>query len=157
MSLQLRLRDTWLPRLLSRFLAASFKWNVPSSCRTNKPPKTQLQVWFMTGTWISPSLLRQLEAPDLYGKDEDSTTSHHIEEQDHGFILMGRVGVKYPLGHHMTLWDTHTHTHKTTYWLTEKSEIAKKKKKNLLLTFDKFNFNVVCIVINTAIKTVKHN
>lgn len=62
----------------------------------------------MTGTWLSPSLLRQLEAPDLYGKDEDSTTSHHIEEQDHGFILMGRVGVKYPLGHHMTLWDTNT-------------------------------------------------
>lgn len=154
MSLQLRLRDTWLPRLLSRFLAASFKWNVPSSCRTNKPPKTQLQVWFMTGTWISPSLLRQLEAPDLYGKDEDSTTSHHIEEQDHGFILMGRVGVKYPLGHHMTLWDTHTHTRPLTGLL---KNLKLPKKKNLLLTFDKFNFNVVCIVINTAIKTVKHN
>lgn len=34
MSLQLRVRDTWLPRLFSRFLAASFRWNVPSSCRT---------------------------------------------------------------------------------------------------------------------------
>lgn len=36
MSLQLRLRDTWLPRLFSRFLAASFRWNVPSSCREDK-------------------------------------------------------------------------------------------------------------------------
>lgn len=75
-----------------------------------------------------PFTPQTVRSSDLYGKDEDSTTSHHIEEQDHGFILMGRVGVKYPLGHHMTLWDTHTH--KTTYWLTEKSEIAKKKKKN---------------------------
>lgn len=33
MSLQLRLTDDWLPRLFRRFLAASFRWNVPSSCR----------------------------------------------------------------------------------------------------------------------------
>lgn len=37
MSLQLRPSDTWLPRFFSRFLAASFRWNVPSSCRTRRP------------------------------------------------------------------------------------------------------------------------
>lgn len=47
---------------------------------------------------------------DLYGKDEDSTPGHHVEEEDHGFILMGGVSVKYPLGHDMTLRQTQQQT-----------------------------------------------
>lgn len=45
-------------------------------------------------------------ATDLYSEDKDSTPSHHVEEEDHGFILMGRVSVKYPFSHHMTLSHT---------------------------------------------------
>lgn len=96
MSLQLRLRDTWLPRLFSRFLAASFRWNVPSSCRRKKikdPYKKQ------TGCE------HERTAANLDGEDEHSTTSHHVEEEDHSFILMRRVGVEDPLGHHVTLID----------------------------------------------------
>lgn len=49
----------------------------------------------------------------LDGEDEDPATRHHVEEEDHGLVLMGRVGVKYPLGHHMAL---HTHN-KVTFML----------------------------------------
>lgn len=56
---------------------------------------------------------------DLYGEDKHSTAGHHVEEEDHGFILVRGVGVKYPLGHHMTL--THTHTQKT--WLISLSSL----------------------------------
>lgn len=44
-------------------------------------------------------------AANLDGEDEHTTTSHHVEEEDHSFILMRRVGVEYPLGHHVTLID----------------------------------------------------
>lgn len=43
---------------------------------------------------------------DLNGKDENSSPGHHVEEEDHGFIFMRRVSVKYPLCHHMTLRNT---------------------------------------------------
>lgn len=49
------------------------------------------------------SSLETAAGTDLDGEDEDSTPGHHVEEQDHGFILVGGVGVKYPLGHHVTL------------------------------------------------------
>lgn len=55
------------------------------------------------------SITETAAATDLYGEDEDSTPGHHVEEEDHRFILMRRVGVKYPLGHHMTLRHRHTH------------------------------------------------
>lgn len=45
---------------------------------------------------------------DLYGEDEDSAPGHHVEEEDHGIVLVGRIGVEYPLGHHMTLRQTNT-------------------------------------------------
>lgn len=45
---------------------------------------------------------------DLYGEDEDSATGHHVEEEDHGIILVGGVGVEYPLGHHMALRQKHS-------------------------------------------------
>lgn len=95
MSLQSRLRDTWLPRPFSRFFAASFRWNVPSSCKTNS-------VRSGTGN-IKNTATKREEVADLYGENEDSPPSHHVEEQDHGFVLMGGVGVKYSLGHDMTL------------------------------------------------------
>lgn len=44
-------------------------------------------------------------AANLDGEDQHSTTSHHVEEEDHSFILMRRVGVEDPLGHHVTLMD----------------------------------------------------
>lgn len=102
MSLQLRLRDTWLPKLFSRFFAASFRWNVPSSCRTKRH---FLLICHLNITWITDIwfITETVAVTDLYGEDEDSTPGHHVEEEDHGFILMGRVGVKYSLGHHMTL------------------------------------------------------
>lgn len=40
---------------------------------------------------------------DLDGEDQDSATSDHVEKEDHSFILMGRVGVKHSLSHHMAL------------------------------------------------------
>lgn len=57
---------------------------------------------------------------DLYGEDEHSTPGHHVEEEDHGFILVGGVGVKYPLGHHVTL----RHTQKTVTDLFELSDLT---------------------------------
>lgn len=41
--------------------------------------------------------------PDLDGKDEYSSTGHHVEEEDHGLILMRGVRVENSLGHHVTL------------------------------------------------------
>ena len=50
-------------------------------------------------------------ASNLNSEDQHPATRHHVEEEDHGFILVGRVRVKHPLGHDMTLWgDT------TTVW-----------------------------------------
>lgn len=48
---------------------------------------------------------------DLDGEDQDSTSGHHVEEEDHSFILVGGVGVKDPLGHHVTLRHTQHRTH----------------------------------------------
>lgn len=39
----------------------------------------------------------------LNGEDQDPAPGNHVEEKYHGFIFMGRIGVKDPLGHHMTL------------------------------------------------------
>lgn len=39
----------------------------------------------------------------LNGEDQDSAPGNHVEEEYHGFVFMRRVGVKDPLGHHMTL------------------------------------------------------
>lgn len=97
MSLQLRLWDIWLPRLFSRFRADSFRWKVPSSCREEKDASYHKQT--EGGGLKSPA------AAHLDGEDEHSTTSHHVEEEDHGFVLVRGVGVKNPLGHHVTLTD----------------------------------------------------
>lgn len=39
----------------------------------------------------------------LNGEDQDPAPGNHVKEKYHGFIFMGRIGVKDPLGHHMTL------------------------------------------------------
>lgn len=44
-------------------------------------------------------------AGNLDGEDEHPATRHHVEEEDHGFVLVRRVGVECPLGHHVTLTD----------------------------------------------------
>ena len=49
-----------------------------------------------------------MKVTNLDGEDEDTSTGHHVEEEDHSFVLMRRVGVKDPLGHHMALWNTKT-------------------------------------------------
>lgn len=54
MSLQLRPMATWLPRLFSRFLAASFRWNVPSS--------------YMTKNW------KHLETPERVKAEREAQT-----------------------------------------------------------------------------------
>ena len=65
--------------------------------------------WFFSGT---------AAATDLYSEDENSASGHHVEEEDHGFILVRRVGVKYPLGHDVTL----RHTRQQT--VTESSQLS---------------------------------
>lgn len=39
----------------------------------------------------------------LNGEDQDPAPGNHVEEKYHGFIFMGGIGVKDPLGHHVTL------------------------------------------------------
>ena len=35
----------------------------------------------------------------LYGKDKDSSVGHHVDEEGHGLVLPGGVGVEEPGGH----------------------------------------------------------
>ena len=53
---------------------------------------------------------------DLDGEDEDAASCHHVEEEDHGLVLMGGVGVKYPLGHHMSLGYTQKSCLHRSFW-----------------------------------------
>lgn len=47
---------------------------------------------------------------NLNSEDENSATCDHVEEEDHGFILMGRISIKHSFGHDMTLKEEDTTT-----------------------------------------------